>query len=349
MKKLGIVLLALVLSLGLVAYNRNSVSAAEANQLSGKVVVYSPHGEEIMSDVAEWFRAETGVRVEFIIGGGAELVERIRAEKNNPQADVIYGNPTNVFEQMKQEGLLATSNPSWADQLQEDFKDADGYYYGTIQTPVLLFYNSDKLTEELAPKDWSDLADPRFKNQIVIRSVTSAASRATISALISQYDQAGTLDPEGWDFMRAMDQNIKSHVTDSGIMFQTIAKGEAQVGFWTLDGITTNISRGMINLKAVVPASGAIIINDCVAVINGAKNQANAHAFLEFVGSKEVQVKLAEKWNRMPTLASAVAESPAWMTELPIKGMDVDWALLTDKQADWMQFYNDEIVGASRD
>lgn len=345
MKKVLSFLLVLAMLLGMTV----SLSLAEdAPKLSGKVVVYSPHGEDILDDISTWFQEATGVEVEYLFMGGGELVDRIRAEKSNPQADVIYGNPSSVFEQMKADGLLAPSEPSWKADLPSTFVDAEGFFYGTIQTPVMLFYNHNLLTADQAPKDWKDLADPRFAGQVVLRSTTSAASRATISALIDQYYQKGTLDTEGWAFLKAIDQNVKSYVSDSNLMFQAISKGEGQVGFWTMDGITTNVNNNAMPLTIVAPESGAVVISDGIALIEGAKNLDNAKAFIEFAGSKETQLRLAEKYHRIPTLPAAVAEAPEWMRALEYNVMNVDWKTLTTKQAEWLQHYNDEVVDASK-
>jgi len=319
-----------------------------AEKLSGKVTIYSPHGDQILGAISDWFFEETGAEVEYLFMGGGELVERIQAEKNNPQADVIYGNPSNVFEQLKLEGLLDVSNPSWADDLDPVFVDADHYFFGTIQTPVMLFYNHDMLSEADAPKDWADLTSPRFANSLIFRSATSAASRATISALIEQFDKKGTLDSEGWEFMKAIDKNVKKYVSNSNLMFQDIAKKEASVGFWTLDGITTNIVQNKMPLTIVPPQSGAVVISDGIALIHGAKNKVNAEAFIEFAGSKEVQLRLANEFDRMPTNREAVEEGPEWMKSMDYKVMDVNWKRLVEKQSEWMQYFNDVIVGEGR-
>ena len=321
---------------------------AGAALADGKVVVYSPHGEDILNDITDWFMEETGIEVEYLFMGGGELADRLRAEKANPQADIIYGNPTNVFEQLKSEGILSASQPTWADSLDPAFKDAEGFYYGTIRTPVVLFYNNQTLAEADIPQDWADLADPKYAGQIVLRSTTSAASRATISAIIDQYFQKGTLETEGWQFLKDVDKNVKSYVTDSNLMFQEIAKGEAQLGFWTLDGITTNVNDNGMPLSIVAPSSGSVVISDCVAVVEGSKNLDNAQKFIEFAGSEAVQVKLAEKWSRIPTLPSALEKAPEWMRSLDYTAMSVDWATLTVKQPEWMQYYTDEIVDGNK-
>lgn len=115
-----------------------------AGELEKKVVVYSTHGEAMLEMVAEAYTKETGVLVDFINLKGA-LADRVRAEKENPQSDVMYGAPSSVFLELKAEGLFDTFQPSWADKINPLFKDKDSYWYGTIQTPVMMYlqYGND--------------------------------------------------------------------------------------------------------------------------------------------------------------------------------------------------------------
>jgi len=72
----------------------------ETPQLEEKVVIYSTHGEDLLELVATEFTKETGVAVEYINLKG-ELSERVAAEKNNPQADVMFGGASNLFMDLK--------------------------------------------------------------------------------------------------------------------------------------------------------------------------------------------------------------------------------------------------------
>lgn len=309
----------------------------------GKVVVYSPHGDEILNAVSEAFTKQTGISVEFLTAGGGELVDRVRAESANPVADVMYGNPSSVFMEMKNQGLLQAYTPSWAADLDPYFKDAEGFWAGTIQTPVVIFYNSEMLTADQAPKDWSDLADPKYKDQIILRSTTSAASRAAFASLAYQFDKQGTLETDGWNFFRAFDQNTKRYVYDSGLMFQGIGRMEGAVSFWTLDGVSTNQTKNNLPLTIVNATSGSPVITDAIGIIAGAKDPENAKKFIDFAGSEANQILLANQFNRMPTLKSALAQSPGWMTKFEYKIMDVDWGRLAVKQSEWIQYIEDNI------
>ena len=128
-----------------------AIAMGSNQQLEDKVVVYSTHGESLLESVADAFEAETGTKVEFINLKG-ELADRVRAEKANPQADVMYGAPSSVYQELKAEGLFVPCSPSWADKINPLFKDKEGYWYGTIQTPVLMFYNRDMISKDQAPK-----------------------------------------------------------------------------------------------------------------------------------------------------------------------------------------------------
>jgi iron(III) transport system substrate-binding protein len=322
--------------------------AAGAAFGQGKVVVYSPHGQDMLADLADQFKAETGITMEFLTAGGGELVDRVRAEKANPQADVMYGNPSSVFSEMKSQGLLQPYAPSWAAGLSADFKDKDGAWFGTIQTPVFIFYNSTKMSAADAPRDWADLANPKYRGLLEFRSTTSAASRATFASLIYQYYKAGTLETKGWDFLRQVDANTKQYVNNSTLMFQAIARGEASVGFWVLSDITDNVNKNKMPLAIVVPTSGVPVITDCIAIIAGAKNPAAARKFVDFAGRKDVQEKLASKYNRMPTLGAAIPQAPEWMRSMTYKPLDVDWNVLAQKQSEWLQYYEDKVRDSAK-
>lgn len=312
------------------------------------VVVYSPHGDEIMTAVADRFESETGIKVEFLTGGGGELADRIRAEAANPQADVFYGNPSSVFSEMGGQGLFETYTPSWAAELQPFFKDPAGYWFGTIQTPVVLFYNKDMLSAADAPKDWLDLVQPKYRNQIIFRSTTSAASRAWHAAMMEQFDRRGVLQTEGWNAFRGLDRNVKRYVSDSSLMFQAIARQEAAIGFWTLSGVTTNIRDNNMPLEIVDATSGSPVITDAIAIVANAKHLDAAKAFVEFAGRPDVQSMLANDFGRMPTHPDALRDAPDWMASFTYRIMDVDWKRLAEKQSEWIQYYEDSIRSAAK-
>lgn len=313
-----------------------------------KVIVYTPHGEEMLTELADQFEDETGITVEFLIAGGGELVDRIRAERANPQADVLYGNPSSVFSELAADGLLQQYEPSWAGDIDPLFKDSDDYWFGTIQTPVVLFYNEQMLTPTEAPRDWLDLADSAYDDMIIFRSTTSAASRAWHASMMEQFDKRGVLESDGWDFFAALDANVKRYVSNSSLMFQAIGRQEAAIGFWTLSGVIQNRDDNNIPLRIVDATSGSPVITDGIGIIAGAPNPGPAQRFVDYVGSAAVQAQLANDYNRMPTHPDALLDSPAWMGEFTYRVMDVDWGRLAEMQSEWIQYFEDEVRDSAK-
>lgn len=322
-------------------------AAGVAQELEDKVVVYSTHGEAMLETVADAYQKETGVKVDFINLKGA-LADRIRAEKANPQSDVMYGAPSSVYLEMKAEGLFDAFTPSWAGKINPLFKDSDSYWYGTIQTPVMMFYNTEMLSEDEAPKDWYELTDPKFNNTLVFRNALSSSARATYSALLQQFEKKGELD-KGWTFMKELDANTKNYYGSGSMLFQAVGRKEAAVSFMVLNAIIDNKIKNEMPLAAIDAESGSPVITDGIALIHGAKHPNAAKAFIEFAGSAKVQALLAQKFNRLPTNPDALADSPEWMAKTTFKVMAVDWKDLAAKQSGWIQKWDSEVKSGDKD
>lgn len=343
MKKILSIALTGMMAVSLTACS--SQPAEEKKVLEDRLTIYSTHPEDLLEFVAAEFEKETGVAVDFINLKG-ELSEKVIAEKENPQADIMYGGASSVYLEMEQYDVFEKVTPTWAEELDTLFKDDEGLWYGTIQTPVMMFYNSEVLTPETAPKDWSDLIKPEFENQLVFRDGGSSSAKAMYASLLYQYDKEGKLE-EGWDFMKALDKNTKKYYSSGSLQFQAVGREEASVSFAVLSAIVDNKNKGL-PLEIIDATSGSPVITDGVAVIKGAKHPVAAEAFLEFVGSSDMQAKIATEFDRMPTLKSAMAASPEWMGAMTYKVMDVDWKALSEKQSDWMQKWDSEIKDNSK-
>ncbi|MBD7915380.1 extracellular solute-binding protein [Clostridium sp. Sa3CUN1] len=349
-KKILASILAMTFAVSLTAcgVNKNDDNTPkETEKLEEKVVIYSTHPENLLEFVATKFEEETGVEVEFINLKG-ELADRVKAEKENPQADIMYGAASSVFLELKKDDLFESFEPTWANDLDPMFKDKDGTWYGTIQTPVMLCYNTEMLTEDTAPKDWSDLTKEEYKDLLVFRNGLSSSAKAMYASLLYGFDKENKLD-DGFEFMKALDKNTKKYFNSESLQFQAIGRKEAAITFAPLSSIISNRDENNIPLEIVDAESGSLIITDGIAVIKNAPHKNAAEAFLEFAGSPEIQAELANNFNRMPTLSEALENSPAWMSENKYKAMDVDWTVLAEKQSTWIQKWDSEIKDASKD
>ena len=80
-------------------------------ELEDSLVIYSTHSEEMLETICDAFTEETGVEVEFINLKG-ELADRVRSEKENPQADIMFGGDTATYKLLQEEGCYEPTTPS---------------------------------------------------------------------------------------------------------------------------------------------------------------------------------------------------------------------------------------------
>ena len=357
LKKSLMILLSLILVVSLAACTPKQEEAAKepateenteavSEDLEDKLVIYSTHGEDMLEVVAAGFTEKTGVEVEFINLKG-ELADRVRAEKDSPQADIMYGGASSLYITMSEEGIFESINPSWSSSLNPDFKDAENRWFGVMQTPVAIFYNSDVIAEADAPTSWADLADEKYKDKIVSRDYVSSSQRAVIVGLLDYYSKNASFE-EGVEYLKRLDSNTKNYYGSGSLHFQAVGKNEAPISYGVLSSIIDNINNNAMPLKIVDAKEGSIVITDAIAAIKNAPHPNAAKAFVEYAGSEEVQVKLANEFDRMPTLDSAITQGPEWM-QTPLKSMKIDWKNVAENELDWLNKWDTEIRDSAKD
>jgi len=83
------------------------------------VVVYSPHGATQLTLLEQAFEAaHPDIDVRWLDMGSQDVLERLRSERANPQADVWFGGPATIFDRGVQDSLLASYRPTWADAVE---------------------------------------------------------------------------------------------------------------------------------------------------------------------------------------------------------------------------------------
>src|SRR5258708_20135236 len=104
-----------------------------------QLLIYTPHGQDMLRDfVARYMQAHPEADVQFLDMGSREVLERIRAERNRPQADLWWGAAHTTFQTAAEENLLATYRPTWADKVPNNSRDSQDRWDGTYQTPEVI-------------------------------------------------------------------------------------------------------------------------------------------------------------------------------------------------------------------
>ena len=310
------------------------------------LVVYSTHGKELLSEFEQRFESlHPQVDVRWLDMGSQDVLDRVRSEKENPQADLWWGAPSVLFQQAESEGLLQAYSPSWTATVSADSHSPNRQWYGTYFTPEVIAYNSAALKAEEVPRDWDDLLDLKWKNRLIIRDPLASGTMRTIfcAMILRAYRDTGS-PQTGYQWLRQLDGNTKEYVANLTILSQKLARREGLITLWNMPDIELQRERYHYPLDYVIPRSGTPVVTDGIAIVSRAKNVQAATEFYEFVTTRENLILAARKYYRIPCRKDISPEElPAWMTRNPVPTMEVDWKILEEKSNEWMRYWDTNI------
>ncbi len=168
----------------------NNVSA-----LSGEVNVYSARKEALIKPLLDDFTAQTGVKVNLVTGKGDALLTRLTSEGKNTPADVLITTDVGRLERAKAAGVLqAVNNQDLNQSIPATYRDEAGFWYGLSLRSRVIVFNPKKVQKNQL-STYADLADPKWKRQICIRSSSNIYNQSLVSSMIAHDGLAQT---EAW-------------------------------------------------------------------------------------------------------------------------------------------------------
>ena len=317
------------------------------------LTVYSPHGPELLKYFEEGFeKAHPTIDVQWVDMGSQEVLDRVRAEAANPQADVWFGAPAEAFDRAAAENLLEPYIPTWQNAVPVQGRDEQDRWYGTYLTPEVIAYNTQAVKREDAPKDWDDVLDPKWNGKILIRDpIASGTMRAIFGAIIAR-SVAQTGSPEaGYEWLRKLDANTREYTLNPTILYQKIGRQEGVITLWDMPDIATLQQRFNIPVDYIIPSSGTPLLVDGIALVKGTKHPAEARLYYEFVTTPEAMKAAAEQFLRIPARTDIPqSDLPKWIQDAnaKIKPMAVDRQVMAEHLNEWMKYWDANIRNSGR-
>lgn len=283
MKKWLSILLVAMMAVLLMPFGNNAAAA------SGKVVVYSALNEDNTIQMAEQFKKDTGIEIEYISLGGGDAVARVQAEMGNPQADFLVGGSVDLYGSLASAGAFEAYDSPNNDALDDQFNDPDHFWQGWYMGVLSIIVNQERFNNELAtqgvgePTTWEDLLDPHYKDIFVWANPTTAGGAYIATAC--QIFRLG--EEDAWTYLKKLDENVHHYYKGAGDVISPVATGEFVASIaWGHDSYKTQ-QQGY-PLKIIIPKQTAYEIGGA-AIIKGGKNTENAKAFMDWLLTKEAQ------------------------------------------------------------
>lgn len=166
-----------------------SVAAAE------EVNLYSARQEALIKPLLDRFTEQTGIKVNLVSAKDDALIKRLESEGRNSPADLLITADAGRLHRARALGVLA---PVQSDRLQQRvparYRDPDGYWFGlSLRARPILYVRGKVDPAELST--YADLAAPRWKGRICIRSSDNIYNQSLVAAMIATQGQAKT---EAW-------------------------------------------------------------------------------------------------------------------------------------------------------
>ncbi len=193
------------------------VSLLATNAMAAQeVTVYTAFETDILAKYKSAFEKDNpDIKIKWVRDSTGIMTAKLLAEKNNPQAEVVWGLAGSSMALLKDEGLLKPYTPKGLEELHTNLNDpqSNQAWFGNDA-----FFNAVCFNEAVAkqlnlpkPTSWEDLTKPVYKGHI---AMPNPASSGTGYMQVSAWLQNMGED-QAWNYMRDLDKNI-AHYTHSG-------------------------------------------------------------------------------------------------------------------------------------
>ncbi len=295
------------------------------------VVVYVSEDQVFSEPILKDFEKETGIKVKAVYdteeSKSTGPMNRLLAEKDNPQADVYWANEPIRAEILRQKSISAPYISPNAKEIPDAFKNSEGYWTGfSARARILLVKKS--LTDK--PRSILAYTEPKWKGRAVIANPLFGTTTAEVAALFTIWG-----DEKTKVFLDGMKRNQTKVSTSNGESADLVANGEFDFALVDSDDGASRMKQRR-PVEVVFPDQGktdvgSFIVPNAVIFIKGAPHPDNAKKLIDYLLSKETERKLAFAECAQIPLHAGVETPPIVKRIETIKTMKVDYAEVARK------------------
>lgn len=257
------------------------------------VTIYVSEDRVFSEPILKDFERDTGIRVLAVYdteeAKSTGVMNRLLAEKNNPQADLYWANEPVRADVLRQQDISTPFKPENGQTIPDQFKDPGGHWTG-FSARARLFVVNKKAQHK--PTGVLSYADEKTRGRSVIANPLFGTTTAQMAALFSVWG-----DDRGKRFLAALKSNRVRLSTSNGESADFVASGEFDFALVDSDDAVDRMRSGK-PIEIVYPDQGEnepglLIIPNAVALIRGGPNSANGRRLMEYLVSPETERKLA--------------------------------------------------------
>ena len=287
----------------LLASCERATAPAESNIRTEPVIVFASYDDDsILPKVFAAFTRASGIRV--IVQNSATSVDDVIADHGSPPADVLLsGDVEGVWRAAEKGALRPLPQTPAVTQVPGNLRDPDGFWSAINVRTSLLVYRAD-LGDFQPPKNYQELAQPRYREQLCVSSSSFVTNRTVIAMLI---DSLGVRPAE--IVVRGWMQNLAAPMFElEADLLAAVESGDCPMAIVSSD----NVGRPQGNFASDIRVAtfAQLYANvEGVGIARHARNPDGAAALVDWLLSKSAQDDLAAKTYSYSVLDSVALQN----------------------------------------
>lgn len=295
---------------------------------ASEILVYtSLEDDEVVRYLDAFEKTHPDIEVKLIRDSTGIMTARLLAEKDNPQADVVWGIAVTSLLQCDAAGLLKGYNPKGLDRVRPRFRDADrknAHWVGIKAWLTGFASNTIELRKRGVdpPTSFADLAKPAYRDLLVMPNPASSGTGfLTISAILQLMGEEA-----GWSYLDRLHSNIAVYTHSGSKPAKLAGRGEYPIGIsFAYRGLKQQAEGEP--LVVTFPEEGSGWEIEANALVNKPRTKRAAKVFLDWAISDEAMLLYSQVFpvTSVETGASLPEGYPADPESLLIDN-DFKWA-----------------------
>ena len=259
------------------------------------VVVYCSADQQIAEKVLAAFEAATGIRVAARFDTEATktvgLVQRLRAERAKPLADVFWSSEVFHTIRLAREGVFAPYDAEAVRDWPAGLRDQDRRWYGFALRARVIAYNTARVPADQAPKSLEDCLDAKWKGRLAMASPAFGTTGGDVASWFAHYGPERAVE-----ILRALAANGVRMESGNSSAVRAVADGRADVCFTDTDDVHAARRNGWpVAMRPLDQGGdGVLVIPNTVAVVQDGPHPELARKLVAFLLGEAAERILVE-------------------------------------------------------
>lgn len=242
-----------------------------------RVVVYSAGPGGLANAIAEGFEEETGIEVDLFQSTTGDVLGRLEAERNNPNADVVVLASWPAGLGLYEEGLLLEYAEAENAELLHDGWNHSDALFGYSASALAITYNTEMFDDEPGD-DWTSFTDSEFEGIVSMPDPSQSGSALDfLAGYISNNPD------DGWDLFEALDANGLEVVGANRPSLDSVVSGSNGLVLAGVDYMGYNDRAGGEPIDLFYPESGTVVNPRPAMILESSERQEAAKRFIDYM------------------------------------------------------------------